>query len=72
MSNKKVAVLGLGNMGHGIAQVSAMSGYEVLALDVNDEFDWKLAEDMILTGEAKLPEITLEPFKGKLPVDQGR
>lgn len=37
MSIKKVAVIGLGAMGNGIAQVSAMSGYEVLATDASEE-----------------------------------
>ncbi len=34
---KKVGVLGAGLMGHGIAQVAAQSGYEVVLREVNDE-----------------------------------
>mgnify|MGYP001772733475 CR=1 FL=1 len=35
---KPIAVLGAGTMGHGIAQVAAMSGYEVRLMDVSDDF----------------------------------
>jgi len=34
----RIAVLGAGTMGHGIAQVAAMAGYEVHLRDVSDEF----------------------------------
>jgi 3-hydroxybutyryl-CoA dehydrogenase len=37
MDIKKVGVAGLGLMGHGIAQVAAQSGYEVVAREVDDE-----------------------------------
>ncbi len=33
-----VAVLGAGNMGHGIAEVAAMAGYEVRMRDIKEEF----------------------------------
>lgn len=33
-----VAVLGAGNMGHGIAEVAALSGYEVTLRDIKEEF----------------------------------
>lgn len=33
---KKVGVVGLGLMGHGVAQVSAMAGYEVVGIESND------------------------------------
>ena len=33
-----VAVLGAGNMGHGIAEVAALAGYEVRMRDIKDEF----------------------------------
>jgi 3-hydroxybutyryl-CoA dehydrogenase len=35
---ERVAVLGAGTMGHGIAQVSAMAGHEVWLRDVKDDF----------------------------------
>ncbi len=38
MEIKKVAVLGAGTMGSGIAQVCAMAGYDVWVRDIKDEF----------------------------------
>jgi enoyl-CoA hydratase/3-hydroxyacyl-CoA dehydrogenase len=38
MEIKKIAVLGAGAMGHGIAQVAAMSGFEVTMRDINEQF----------------------------------
>ncbi|PSP84637.1 3-hydroxyacyl-CoA dehydrogenase [Halobacteriales archaeon QS_1_68_17] len=57
-----VAVLGAGNMGHGIAEVAALAGYEVHMRDIKEEFvqdgydniEWslnKLAEKDRLTDE---------------------
>jgi len=34
---KKVAIVGSGAMGHGIAELLAMTGYEVVMIDINDE-----------------------------------
>jgi enoyl-CoA hydratase/3-hydroxyacyl-CoA dehydrogenase len=41
---KKVAVVGSGSMGHGIAEMLAMAGYEVTMIDVNDELLQKAKE----------------------------
>ncbi|AEN05468.1 3-hydroxyacyl-CoA dehydrogenase., Enoyl-CoA hydratase [halophilic archaeon DL31] len=61
---EQIAVLGAGNMGHGIAEVATLAGYEVSMRDINEEFvqngyeqvEWsldKLAEkDQITQGEA--------------------
>ena len=38
MSIKKIGVLGAGTMGHGIALVSAKSGYDVIMRDIEDRF----------------------------------
>ena len=57
-----IAVLGAGNMGHGIAEVAALAGYEVNLRDIKEEFvqngyeqiDWslgKLAEKEQITEE---------------------
>ncbi len=35
---KKIAVIGAGTMGHGIAEVAAYSGYEVYVYDIKQEF----------------------------------
>lgn len=64
MSIKKVGVIGLGAMGHGIVQVSAVSGYEVLAMDVDEATSKKglgrieknlgrLVEKEKITGESR-------------------
>jgi 3-hydroxybutyryl-CoA dehydrogenase len=37
MNIEKIAVIGAGTMGHGIAQVAAQAGYAVVLADVNDE-----------------------------------
>ena len=34
---KKVAIVGSGAMGHGIAELLAMTGYEVVMIDISDE-----------------------------------
>ncbi|WP_255169609.1 3-hydroxyacyl-CoA dehydrogenase/enoyl-CoA hydratase family protein [Natrononativus amylolyticus] len=57
-----VAVLGAGNMGHGIAEVAALAGYDVTMRDIKEEFvqdgydqiEWslgKLAENDQITEE---------------------
>ncbi len=38
MEIKKIAVLGAGAMGHGIAQLAAISGYDVSMRDIKEEF----------------------------------
>ncbi len=38
MTIKKITVLGSGIMGHGIAQVSAMAGYDVVLRDIEQQF----------------------------------
>jgi len=38
MAVKKIGVIGAGQMGHGIAQVSAQAGYDVILRDIKDEF----------------------------------
>src|SRR4051812_22795262 len=38
MAIEKVSVLGAGTMGHGIAQVAAMAGYQVFLHDINIDF----------------------------------
>jgi enoyl-CoA hydratase/3-hydroxyacyl-CoA dehydrogenase len=65
MSNvKNIVMLGFGDMGKGIAQVCLMAGYNVIAVDVNDQIINK-GLDYIKTGFEKLEE------KGKLPKGSG-
>ena len=37
MDIKKVGVAGLGLMGHGIAQVAAQAGYDVVVMEADDD-----------------------------------
>jgi enoyl-CoA hydratase/3-hydroxyacyl-CoA dehydrogenase len=56
MSNiQKIAVLGSGVMGHGIAQISATAGYTVALRDIEDAFLQK-AMDKIKWSLGKLIE----------------
>jgi enoyl-CoA hydratase / 3-hydroxyacyl-CoA dehydrogenase len=56
MSNiKKIAVLGSGVMGHGIAQISAAAGYSVTLRDIEETFLQK-AMDKIKWSLSKLVE----------------
>ena len=73
-----VAVLGAGNMGHGIAEVAALAGYDVALRDINEELvqdgydsiEWslnKLAErDRIDEATA---EAALERVEAVVPVE---
>ena len=73
-----IAVLGAGNMGHGIAEVAALAGFEVHMRDINEEFvqngydqiEWslgKLAEkDQISESEA---DAALERLTAVVPVE---
>ncbi|MBS3817772.1 MAG: 3-hydroxybutyryl-CoA dehydrogenase, partial [Candidatus Thermoplasmatota archaeon] len=38
MDIERIGVVGAGTMGHGIAQVSAATGYEVVIRDIKQEF----------------------------------
>ena len=37
MAIERIAVIGAGQMGNGIAQVAACSGFEVVMIDINQE-----------------------------------
>ncbi|WP_136715629.1 3-hydroxyacyl-CoA dehydrogenase/enoyl-CoA hydratase family protein [Halorientalis salina] len=50
-----IAVLGAGNMGHGIAEVAALAGYEVRLRDIKEEFVQNGYEDLVWSLE-KLAE----------------
>ena len=38
---QKIGVIGAGQMGNGIAQVAAVAGYEVVMIDIKDEYTQK-------------------------------
>ena len=52
---KNISVIGAGAMGHGIAQLCAMAGYDVYMMDVKEEF-LKLALEKIKWSLGKLAE----------------
>ncbi|HOO73146.1 MAG TPA: 3-hydroxyacyl-CoA dehydrogenase NAD-binding domain-containing protein [Spirochaetota bacterium] len=58
---KKIAVIGSGAMGHGIAQVCAVAGYDVVMVDIKQEF--------LDNGVAKIKE-SLEFLVGKGKLSQ--
>jgi len=58
---KKIAVIGAGVMGHGIAQVYAMAGYEVVVRDIKQE---------ILEGAKKRIEWSLRKMVEKKTITQ--
>jgi enoyl-CoA hydratase/3-hydroxyacyl-CoA dehydrogenase len=73
-----VAVLGAGNMGHGIAEVAAIAGYEVTLRDINeelvqegyDQIEWslgKLAEKEQLSEDEA--DAALERIDPVVPVE---
>ncbi len=74
-----ITVLGAGNMGHGIAEVAALAGYDVVLRDINEEFvqngyddiEWslgKLAEkDQITEAEA---DATLDRITPVVPLEE--
>jgi 3-hydroxybutyryl-CoA dehydrogenase len=49
MEIKKVGVVGIGTMGHGIAQISAQAGYDVLVVDTT--------EDLLKKGMATIDKV---------------
>lgn len=63
---RKVAVIGAGVMGHGIAQVCARNGYEVVLIDINEEA-LKKALSLIKEGPFGLMKLV---EKGKMAKEQ--
>ena len=59
---KTVAVIGAGDMGHGIAEVALMAGYKVVLRDINQEFIDR-GVGRIMSSLEKLVQ------KGKVPAD---
>ncbi len=79
MEIKRVAVVGAGAMGHGIAQVAAMAGFEVTLRDINEEFvaggmekiKWslnKLVEKSRITAQES--KKTLDRIKPVVPLEE--
>ncbi len=70
---KKVAVIGAGDMGHGIAEVCLMTGYTVSMYDIKDEFvergkeriDWSLKK---LADKARISEGDYKRFMDNLSI----
>ncbi|MFX0116629.1 MAG: 3-hydroxyacyl-CoA dehydrogenase NAD-binding domain-containing protein [Candidatus Hodarchaeota archaeon] len=68
---KHIAVIGAGDMGHGIAEVALMSGYSVSLYDIAEEFvekgknriDWSMAK---LAEKARISESDHQKFMANL------
>jgi len=66
-----IAVLGAGNMGHGIAEVAALAGYEVKLRDINDELveagynqiEWSLGK---LAEKGRISEADADAAKDRI------
>jgi 3-hydroxybutyryl-CoA dehydrogenase len=65
---RKIGVLGAGIMGHGIAQVAARSGYDIVLVDISDEI-LKKALQLIENGPFGLKRLV---EKGKLNEDEAK
>ncbi|MFW6321635.1 MAG: 3-hydroxyacyl-CoA dehydrogenase NAD-binding domain-containing protein, partial [Halohasta sp.] len=70
---RTIAVLGAGNMGHGIAEVAALAGYDVRLRDINEELvhsgyetiEWSLdklvEKDRLTAAEAEATRERIDP-----------
>jgi len=65
MDIKRIAVLGSGTMGHGIAQAAALAGFEVSLYDISPE----MLERAVLTIQKSIETHFVQ--KGKLSAEQG-
>jgi len=65
---KVIGVVGAGVMGHGIAQVAARTGYEVVMVDVSEEV-LKKAMELIESGPFGLKRLV---EKGKMTEDEAK
>jgi len=67
----QIAVLGAGNMGHGIAEVAALAGYDVTLRDINealveagyDQIEWSLDK---LADKDRISEETADAAKNRI------
>jgi len=71
MAVKNIGVIGAGTMGAGIAQVALMAGYEVMLLDINEEFVDKGAKGIAnniqkLVDKAKMSSEEAEAILARL------
>ena len=65
MTIKNITVLGSGVMGHGIAQVSATAGYNVVLRDIEQEFLDKAMKKVNLNEEKGLIKGSAVNFYGE-------
>ena len=68
---KTVAMIGAGDMGHGIAEVALLAGYKVNLYDIKDEFVDKGKKRIfdsldLLTGKGKIPAELDAAIRGQL------
>jgi 3-hydroxybutyryl-CoA dehydrogenase len=70
---EQIAVLGAGTMGHGIAQVAALSGYRVILRDISDELVARglRSIDQNLSKGVERGKVTAEERAGALALIRG-
>lgn len=68
MSIEKIAVLGAGQMGNGIAQVAACAGYQVTMIDIKQEF----VDKGIATIEKSLSKLVSKERMSQVDADAAR
>ena len=66
MTVKKIGVIGAGQMGHGIALVSAKAGYEVILRDIDEEFVKKGLKKIEGFLDKSIEKGKMEPEEKKL------
>ena len=73
MDIKTIGVLGVGNMGTGIVQVSAQTGYNVIAVDVEDRIIQNALKtiDKFMTKSVEKGKMTAEDKAAALGAHQG-
>lgn len=73
MTIKKIGIIGTGTMGHGIAQIAAASGFDVLVIDADEALSKKGLDKVVkaygrLVEKGKLAAEAAEAAKSKIKV----
>lgn len=71
MTISKIGIIGLGTMGHGIAQVAAAKGYDLVVMDANEDLTGKGIAKIEkswakLVSKEKITQDQADEFRGKI------